>query len=120
MLLLWGLGASPPRATFPTAKQLALKAIELEPDFADAYAVLGFVDMAYEWDWPGAEATLRRAIWARPEPRDRPPARLAYLLMLRGRLLYEALPVIGHAQRLDPLSPVIRAICWLRPPFLPR
>jgi TolB-like protein len=105
--LLGGWGASPPGATFPTAKQLALKAIELEPDLADAHAVLGFVAMAYEWDWPGAEAALRRAMALTPSHATA-HARLAYLLMLRSRL-DEALIVIEHAQRLDPLSPIIRA-----------
>jgi tetratricopeptide (TPR) repeat protein len=105
--LLGGWGASPPRATFPTAKQLALKAIELESDLVDARVVLGFVAMAYEWDWPGAEDTLRRAIALAPSHAIA-HARLSYLLMLRSRL-DEALPVIRLAQRLDPLSPLIRA-----------
>jgi serine/threonine-protein kinase len=105
--LLGGWGASPPRATFPTAKQLALKAIELEPDLVDARVVLGFVAMAYEWDWPGAEDALRQAIALAPN-HAMAHARLSYLLMLRSRL-DEALPIMRHAQRLDPLSPLIRA-----------
>jgi tetratricopeptide (TPR) repeat protein len=105
--LLGGWGASPPRATFPTAKQLALKAIELEPDLVDARVVLGFVAMVYEWDWPGAEDTLRQAVELAPNHATA-HARLSYLLMLRSRF-DEALTVIRHAQRLDPLSPLIRA-----------
>jgi tetratricopeptide (TPR) repeat protein/TolB-like protein len=105
--LLGGWGASPPLATFPTAKQVALKAIELDPDLADPRVVLGFVAMAYEWDWPGAEDTLRRVVELAPS-HALAHARLSYLLMLRSRL-GEALPLIRHAQRLDPLSPLIRA-----------
>jgi tetratricopeptide (TPR) repeat protein len=105
--LLGGWGASPPHATFPTAKQLALKAIELDPDLADPRVILGFVAMAYDWDWPEAEDSLRRAVALAPS-HALAHARLSYLLMLRSRL-DEALPVIRHAQRLDPLSPIIRA-----------
>ena len=105
--LLGGWGASPPHATFPTAKQLALKAMELDPDIVDAQVVVGFVAMAYEWDWPAAEATLRRAVTLNPNHAIA-HTRLSYLLMLRSRL-EEALSMIRHAQRLDPLSPLIRA-----------
>jgi tetratricopeptide (TPR) repeat protein len=105
--LLGGWGSSPPRAAFETAKQLALKAIEIDADLPDPRVVLGFVAMAYEWDWTRAEDTFRQVIALAPS-HPTAHARLSYLLMLRSRL-DEALPVIRHAQQLDPLSPLLRA-----------
>jgi tetratricopeptide (TPR) repeat protein len=102
---MWG--AEPPRRAFPLAKQLAQKARELDDDLAEAHSALAQVGMAYDWDWPRAEADFRRAIELSPGSAVA-HARYGYLLMLAGRL-DEALARMRHAQRLDPLSLIITA-----------
>jgi TolB-like protein/DNA-binding winged helix-turn-helix (wHTH) protein len=38
------------------------KAIELDPQLADAHVILGDANMAYQWDWANAEREYKRAI----------------------------------------------------------
>jgi len=44
------------------ARKAALKALELDPDSADAHAVVGHVSSFYDSDWQEAEKEYRRAI----------------------------------------------------------
>lgn len=48
------------------ARDAALKALQLDPNVAEAYTSLGKVRMALEWDWAGAEAEFKRAIELNP------------------------------------------------------
>ena len=61
------LGFLVPAATFPKAKAAALKALEIDDSLAEAHSALGIVRLYYEWDWPGAEAALRRALGLNPK-----------------------------------------------------
>ena len=47
---------------FPKAKTEALAALELDEAQAQAHAVLGFVQLYYEWNWAGAERSIGRAL----------------------------------------------------------
>jgi len=47
---------------------LALKALEIDSNTADAQRVLATLKMAYEWDFRGAEQDIRKAI--REDPAD--------------------------------------------------
>src|SRR5262249_15852813 len=44
----------------------ASKALALDDALAEAHAALGFVKNHYDWDWPGAERELKRAIELNP------------------------------------------------------
>jgi TolB-like protein/Tfp pilus assembly protein PilF len=44
------------------ARAAALKALELDPNLAEAHAALGLIQLSYDWDWAGAEATLKKAL----------------------------------------------------------
>lgn len=55
-----------PRDVFPKAKAAAIRAIELDGSLADAHAALGEIAWEYDWDWPTAEQSLRRAISLAP------------------------------------------------------
>lgn len=46
------------------SREAANRAIELEPDLPEAHAELGWVRMTFDWDWPGAEQSYRRALAA--------------------------------------------------------
>jgi tetratricopeptide (TPR) repeat protein len=51
----------------PKAKAMALQALEIEPDLAEAYASLALVDSVFDWAWPEAEGHFRRALDLAPD-----------------------------------------------------
>ena len=53
---------APPLKVLSRAHEAAARAVQADPDLADAQAAVGYVKFLLEWDWPGAEAALRRAI----------------------------------------------------------
>ena len=86
----------------PPASAAARKALELDDRLAEAYAAQAYVQGMFDWDWTGADETIRRAVELDPNSLD---ARYVYalLLMALGRLP-EAITHIEHAAQLDPLS----------------
>ena len=46
----------------PKAKKYAEKAIELNPNLAGPYTLMGWVQSRYEYDWSGAEKSYKKAI----------------------------------------------------------
>jgi tetratricopeptide (TPR) repeat protein len=58
--------AIPPREAMPLAKAAARKALELDPQLAEAHTSLGYVLMAYDWDLPAAEREFRQAFRSNP------------------------------------------------------
>jgi serine/threonine-protein kinase len=46
----------------PAAREKALRALEADPDSAEAHAILGAVASMYDLDWPEAERRFRRAM----------------------------------------------------------
>jgi len=61
------LGFLAPAEASPKAKAAALKALEIDDSLADAHTVLGLVQLFYDWDWSGAERSLRRAAELNPK-----------------------------------------------------
>jgi TolB-like protein/Flp pilus assembly protein TadD len=55
-------GDAPPLKVLSRAHEAAARAVQADPDLADAQSAVGYVKFLLEWDWPGAEAALRRAI----------------------------------------------------------
>jgi TolB-like protein/Flp pilus assembly protein TadD len=47
---------------WPKAREATAHAVRAEPDLAEAQASLGLEAFWLEWDWPAAEAALRRAV----------------------------------------------------------
>ncbi len=96
------LSLDAPAATFPVARQYALKAIELDPSLSQAHASLAYIRFYFDWDWVGASEAFRRAIELNPND---PVARQWRAVYLRaaGRP-DDAMQEIRTAQRLDPLS----------------
>jgi tetratricopeptide (TPR) repeat protein len=56
-----------PSEAMPSARRAALKAIELDPNLAEAHASLGDVLLHFDRDWQGADREYRRAIQCNPE-----------------------------------------------------
>src|SRR6185503_17424834 len=48
------------------ARAAVKRALELDPDLAEAHTALGLVRFYFEWDWPGAEVEFRRALELNP------------------------------------------------------
>jgi tetratricopeptide (TPR) repeat protein len=100
------LGALPPRVAMPEAKAAIAKALQIEPNLAEAHASLGHIKLIFDWDFAGAEAEFRRAIELNP---DYATAHQWFTLYFNatGRT-DEALQQLKIAEGLDPLSPVIK------------
>ena len=95
----------PPEEGYTAAKEAAEKALELEPELAEAHTARGKVLGWYEWKFAEGELALRRAVGANPNYADAHWA-LGSLLPTTGHMK-EALKEIRTARLLDPLSPVI-------------
>jgi TolB-like protein/Tfp pilus assembly protein PilF len=94
---------------FGRARDAAQKALQLEPELAEAHAAMGEVHVFYDWDWKSAEQSLGRALELAPGN-----ARiLRSAAVLAGDLgrLDEALDLLRRAAMLDPLAvPVYRSL----------
>jgi tetratricopeptide (TPR) repeat protein len=91
--------------TWAKARAAAGKALALDSTLGEAHTALAYGTMIYDWDWPAAEASFRRAIAVDP---GYPTGHQWYgdFLWGRGRL-EESLREMQLAHRLDPLSLVI-------------
>jgi serine/threonine-protein kinase len=95
----------PPAEALMTAKEAALKALEIDETLAEAHASLGFAIHELEWDWVTAEIHLRRALEITP---GYATAHHWYaLFLLRMGRFGEAIKEMELAVQLDPLSLVI-------------
>ncbi|HEX4947726.1 MAG TPA: tetratricopeptide repeat protein [Blastocatellia bacterium] len=94
------------------ANEAALKAVALDGQSGEAHASLAMVKTNYEWDWPGAEATFRKALELDP---NYATAHQWYAEFLSGMgRKTEALAEIRRAQQLDPNSLIIQSVeAWI-------
>ena len=98
----------PPAEMFALAGAASEQALRLDADSAEAHFARGRYLQLYAWDWPGAEAELRRAIALNPSLADAHFG-LAHLLVGIGRHR-EGLEHARQARELDPLAPLINAL----------
>ncbi|MEO8061353.1 MAG: winged helix-turn-helix domain-containing protein [Pseudomonadota bacterium] len=94
-------GMRSPAETFPRARDSVLRALQIEPRLASAYATLGHVKMQYDRDWDGAEADFNRAIALDPTVAE-PYLYRGALTSMRGDL-DRGLEDLKQAQQLEPL-----------------
>jgi len=96
----------PPDEAVPLAKAAAERALELDPNVAEAYTCLAHIHTWYDWDWSEAEAGFERALSLDP---NYATARHWYsmYLMAQGQP-DEALAEARRAVELDPLSLFLR------------
>jgi TolB-like protein/DNA-binding winged helix-turn-helix (wHTH) protein/Tfp pilus assembly protein PilF len=105
--LLANYSVLPSQEAFPRANAAARRALELDPDSADAHTALAYVLHHYDLDWEGAASEYRRALELSPHSAV---AHLRYSEFLstlgRGD---DALAEVRQAQADAPLSLVIAA-----------
>jgi TolB-like protein/DNA-binding winged helix-turn-helix (wHTH) protein/Tfp pilus assembly protein PilF len=90
----------PPADIAARAREAAARAVKADPRLAEAQTSLGIIAFYLDWDWPAAEAALRRAVALDPGY-DLAHRYLAHVLSQTGRQ-DEAQATIGRARRLDP------------------
>jgi len=91
-----------PQATFAKVEPAALKAVELDPGYGEAYASLGELAFSHEWNWTKAGEEFSKALQLNPNNADILCAHAIYLVST-GRQ-ESALAEMRKAQRLDPVS----------------
>ncbi|MDH5208540.1 MAG: hypothetical protein OEW34_07870 [Burkholderiaceae bacterium] len=84
------------------ARAAVTRALELDPELAEAHAALGAIRLYFEWDWSGAEVAFRRALELNPGSQAAIEA-YGYYLLLIGHV-DQSLVWTREAARLDPLS----------------
>lgn len=60
------LGGFPPKTVMPQAKELAMKAIELDATLAQPHTTLGHVHLNYDWNWDAAEQEFNKGVELNP------------------------------------------------------
>lgn len=86
----------------PKADEAARKAVELDPDLAEAQASMGLVRGVYNRDWSATEEHFRRAIELNP---NYAPAYGWYGMILSGQRRFDEAEVqLRNAEQLDPTS----------------
>jgi tetratricopeptide (TPR) repeat protein len=79
------------------------RALSLDPDLPEGHTRLGWIRMAYDWDFRGAEASFARALELAPGNAD--VLRAAGALADNLGRLEEAIGLYSRALEQDPLSP---------------
>ena len=104
-------GFMPPSEVLPKAYAGAQKAVEIDPQSAEAHASLALV-LNHEWDWSGAEVEFKRALQLNPQYADAHHWYGDYLSIQRQH--DEALVEAKRALELDPLNLMIGSWVGLR------
>ena len=99
----------PVPGAYPRAREAAERALEFDPDLAEAHLAVGMYKMYYEWDFPGAEAAFQRALAINASLVDA-HYHYAWLLEVLHRN-EESIRYGEYTKELNPLSPFYSA--WL-------
>ncbi len=100
---------APPSETRPKVINAAQKALELDPNLADAHVLLANMYMR-QWKWAEAEAEYKRALDLNPNDAAAHD-RFSDWLLCHGRM-EEALAWARRARDLDPLGTSGHTIAW--------
>ena len=94
---------------YPKSKTAALRALELDPNEAQAHASLGFVLFNHEWDWEGAERSIQRALALDPNS-----SQWIYAMFLVAVGRYdEAVTHYQQAEERNPMSQILKSqLAW--------
>ena len=103
--LIGGYSGIPQIEFAEKARTAALRALEIEPNLAEAHTAFALIVENYDWDWQTAEKEYQRAIQLDPNYATAHHWYAEYLTW-RGRF-DEAMRESERARRLDPLSLII-------------
>jgi len=95
-------GTMPVDEAAPKARDAARRALDIDPDLAEAETSLATLKFNYDWDWSGAEEGFQRAIQFNPSYATA-YQRYSLYLMAMGRFR-DGFEQINKARELDPLS----------------
>jgi serine/threonine protein kinase/Tfp pilus assembly protein PilF len=101
--LLGSMGVMPISESHPKARAAANRALELDPNLAEAHASLAAVLADYYWNWDEVEQHFRRAVELNPNYATAHQWRSENLSRLAHH--EEAIAEARRARELDPLSP---------------
>ncbi len=96
-------GEIPSKEGFSKAQEALQRALAIDDTLGEAYAVLAFTILFYDWDWPAAETLVKQALDLNPNHAFAYECYANYLTTL-GRH-DEAILAIKRAEELDPMSP---------------
>ena len=94
-----------PHDAYPRGKAAAARALALDDSLAEAHASMGYIQIFYDLDWPGAARSFLRAIELNPNYATAHQWYAWYLFVMER--FDEALVAMRRAQALDPLSLII-------------
>jgi TolB-like protein/DNA-binding winged helix-turn-helix (wHTH) protein len=97
-----------PLDVWAPARDAARQAVRADPNLAEAQHASGYVDWAFEWNWPRAESALRRATALDPQFAMAHQT-LGHVLSQMGRHR-EADPLMRRARELEPLYAFPQAV----------
>ncbi|MHC4633545.1 MAG: tetratricopeptide repeat protein [Planctomycetota bacterium] len=97
---VWGYAA--PHQSFARAKSAANKAVALDETLPMAHVSVGWIALAYDWQWQKAKESFERARELNPNDPE-VYASLAWYSLGAGRF-DEAIEMMQTAMKLDPLS----------------
>ncbi len=106
--MLGAYGCMPSREAMPRAQQAAMRALELNPQAAEAETALAYVLAVYEWKWEEAGRHYRKALELNPHDGDALHWYGFDYLSPLGRV-DEAFEFVRDALRVDPLCLIFNA-----------
>jgi TolB-like protein/class 3 adenylate cyclase/Tfp pilus assembly protein PilF len=105
-LILASFGMAPPAETYPKARELYLKALEIDGDLPNAHIGLASIAYRYDGEWEQAEKQFRHALEL--DPRFARGHRLYGVYLMQMGRLSEAAEHAETALELDPDDPWIQ------------
>jgi serine/threonine protein kinase len=102
------LSFSSPQDMWPKAKKAIEKALELDPELAEAHEQAAYLSFWYEWDWQATAYSYDQTFALNPG-NAAAHAWYAWYCLSQGRF-EEAVREIKQAQDLDPLMPLFYAM----------
>ena len=103
--LLCDIGVARPVDEMPKAKAAAQRAVDADPNLAEAFTSRAFVKLSYDWDWLGAESDFQQALQLNSKYPTAHQWYASYLMQM-GKF-NRAKAELEEAHNLDPLSPII-------------
>lgn len=107
----FGLGGFIDKRYHPMGRKAVLKALSIDPNCLDALISLAFIQIAHDWDWPGAKQTIKQALEINYDSPD--VHRLYGIYYMTIGNLEKAIYEKELALRFDPLNTIyIRSLAW--------